>query len=407
MIYKEVSGSVINYLVSLILLGAISVNAQDKNTEILVLEGLENVKSFEHNGDYYLAYENNRYRFEVDALDYVLSNISINNNINNVSILIQNRGIGIVQVVFNNKDFKGYKEGIISYKDFIESILFSLSVDNLNQKFKEIPTINSSFYKVDIPVGVELDYFIGDFTNSIRQKVNLQPSFSTVLGAGTEIYGVYNMPYFNEMDDDNFNHIKIARLSQDIRFKNNQFLNLSLGYFSDSRFGIHAKYHRFIKEERLRLNIDFGLTRKGNFNEEFKVETNYLLLYPVMLTGLTYRWIKYNTDISFNYGVYHKQDLGYKLNYTRQMGLTYIGLFMSKTSFGETVGFHFQAPIGFKKHLKPKRLRIRSREYFNLEYVYDRGDEIAREYNTGNNLLSQMSEYYPSVLKSSLLLIKK
>lgn len=379
-----------------------SIYSQDQNIKTLFDEGFENIKTFNDSGHYYLAYENNRYRFEADALYYVLSNIEISDNFLLATILIQNRGIGIVKLSFSTSVFNDYKDGVISGEDFIDNVSFSLGVDKLNQDFNDVTPANPSFYKADISAGIELDYFIGDYTNSIRQKVNLQPTFSTILGKGTELLGMYNMPYFNEIDDDNFNNLKLARLSQDIRMKDNQFLNLSVGYFTDSRFGIHATYNKFINEERLKLNLDFGLTRRGNFNEDFTVQTNYVLLYPVMHGGLTYRWIKYNTDISFNYGVYHKQDLGYKLKYTRQMGLRYIGLFLTKTTFGETVGFHFQAPIGFKKHLKPKRFRIRTREYFNFVYTYDKGTEIANEYFTGDNLLTQMTEYYPSVLKSSL-----
>jgi hypothetical protein len=84
------------------------------------------------------------------------------------------------------------------------------------------------------------------------------------------------------------------------------------------------------------------------------------------------------------------------------MGLTYIGLFMNKTTFGETVGFQFQAPIGFKKHLKPKRVRVRTKEYFDFIYTYDDGPNIANDYYTGDNVISQLTEYYPSVLKSAL-----
>ena len=396
-----------NLLLIALLCQCIPAIAQDQNTEALVNEGLENVKAFKENTHYFLAYENNRYRFEADALHFVLEQLQIDDATAQVTIMIQNRGIGIVKLSFSALVFSEFKKGLISGDQFINSINFSLDVDDLSQTFEEHTVTNSSFYKADVAVGVELDYFIGDFTNSIRQKVNVQPSFSTILGKGTELLGIYNMPYFNEIDDDNFNHLKIARLSQDLRLKDNQFLNLSVGYFSDNRFGIHGSYHKFINEERLRLNMDFGLTRRGNFDENFKVQTNYVLLYPVIQGGLTYRWIKYNTDISFNYGVYHKQDLGYKFKYTRQMGLTYIGLFMTKTSFGETVGFHFTAPIGFRKHLKPKRFRIRTREYFNFTYTYDKGTEISNEYFTGDNLLSQMSEYYPSVLKSSLIAIYK
>jgi len=397
---------ILNFLVSLFIYfssGLLSAQQDlDKLLNVLTSQGLENVKAITEGPQVFLAYENNRYRFEADALAFVLDAFEFPKGTQKATLLIQNRGIGIVKLSFLKTDFDAYKKGELSGEAFASLLNFSWDIEQVEQKFEKQPVSNSSFYKADFIVGVDLDYFIGDFTNSIRQKVNLQPSFSTILGKGTELLGIYNMPYFNEIDNDNFNHLRLARISQDLRFKDNQFLNLSVGYFTDSRFGFHAKYNKLLNQERLRLNIDFGLTRRGNFDENFQVQTNYVLLYPVIHGGLIYRWIKYNTDISFNYGIYHKQDLGYKLQYTRQMDLTYIGLFLTKTSFGETVGFHFQAPIGFKKHLKPNRLRVRSKEYFPFTYTYDKGTEIANEYYTGDNIISQLSEYYPSVLKSAL-----
>jgi len=374
----------------------------DNLLNVLTSQGLENVKAITEGPQVFLAYENNRYRFEADALAFVLDAFEFPKGTQKATMLIQNRGIGIVKLSFLKTDFDAYKKGELSGEAFASLLNFSWDVEQVEQKLEKQPVSNSSFYKADFIVGVDLDYFIGDFTNSIRQKVNLQPAFSTVLGKGTELLGIYNMPYFNEIDEDNYNNLRLGRISQDLRLKDNQFLNFSVGYFSSERFGFHARYNKLLFEERLRLGMDFGLTRFGFLKDDFKVNTNYLILYPLMTGGLTYRWIKYNTDISFRYGIFSKQDLGYKFAYTRQMGLTYIGLFLNKTSFGETVGFHFQAPIGFKKHLKPNRLRVRTKENFPFVYTYDGGAEIANEYYTGDNVISQLSEYYPSVLKSAL-----
>jgi hypothetical protein len=147
--------------------------------------------------------------------------------------------------------------------------------------------------------------------------------------------------------------------------------------------------------------MELGLTRKGYLDENFKVNTDYLVLNNTIKGGLTYRWIKYNTDLSFEYGIFYRQDLGYKISYQRQMGERYIGLFMKKTSFGDLVGFNFRVPIGERKHLKPNRIRFRSKEYFELDYNYS-GADVAEVFSIGDNVISQLTEYYPSVLKSAL-----
>ena len=381
----------------------IKATAQDKdvNLNLLFDNGFENLKSININTHYYLTYENNRYRFEGVALSKVLSSLQLKTTDEQVSILIQNKGIGISALHFSASNFAAFKLGDLSAEEFIESVIFTFDVDALTLIFEQLESYNPSFLKADFSVGIGLDYSLGDFTNSIRQKVNVQPQFSTIFGPGTAIIAQYNMPYFNEIDANNFNNLQLALLSQDMRFKKNQFLNLSLGYFTENQFGIYFAYNKFLYGERLRLNMDLGLTRRGYLDENFKVKTTYLQLNNTIKGGITYRWIKYNTDLAVQYGIYYPQDLGYKISYQRQMGERYIGLFMKKTTFGDMVGFNFRVPLGERKHLKPNRIRVRSKEYFDLEYNYS-GADVAEVFFTGDNLLTQMTEYYPSVLKSSL-----
>jgi len=377
-----------------------------KTAQKLVEDGFENVKVFSQIKHLYVSYENNRYRFEAVALSKVLELIELDDQTTNLTILIQNKGIGITAIRLEKLDLESFKSGMLSIQDLVESMTFTLSVDALNRQFEDIEVFNPSYLKVDISAGVTLDYFLGDFTNSIRQKVNVQPEFNTTLGQGIQLTARYNMPYFNEIDDDNFNNMNLVALSNDFRLRNNQFLNISMGYFTQQQFGFHSTYNRFLYEERLKLSVEMGLTRRGYLDEKFKPNTSYLVINNTLMGGLTYRWIKYNTDIALKYGTFYKQDLGYQVSYTRQMGERYIGLFMKKTTFGDLVGFNFRVPIGERKHLKPNRFRVRSKEFFELEYNYS-GKDVAESYSTGQNILSQMSEYYPSVLKSGLIATHK
>ena len=372
------------------------------NLDKLEAEGFENLAEFEQESHYFLTYENNRYRYEGDALAIVLELLEHSDNLTDISILIQNRGLPMTKVHFNLQSWLNFKSGAIEIEDWIQQAEFSIDVDRIANLFEDRKKINESFKKIDAVVGLGLNYILGNFDNSVRLKVNIQPELQSVLGPGVILSGRYNIPTFNDVDNED-PYLVMSRLTQDFRFKKNTFLNVNVGYFTNARFGIYSRMDRFLDGERLRLRVDFGITRMGRLNKDFKAESNIVNKYN-MTGGLIYRWNKYDTDLSFRYGTFLGTDLGYKARMTRQFNEVFVSLFLNKTNFGQMVGFDFRVPIGPKKHLKPKRIRIRTREHFDLIYNYvSDSNNIATEFFTGSNILNQFTEYYPEILRKSLI----
>jgi hypothetical protein len=89
------------YLLFLILFlnGITDIKAQN-NITILSDMGLENLAEIHELDHYYLSYENNRYRYEGDALIAVIEALIIPQEVKKVTLLIQNRGIGISSIEF-------------------------------------------------------------------------------------------------------------------------------------------------------------------------------------------------------------------------------------------------------------------------------------------------------------------
>lgn len=383
----------------LLIFGPICLWGQN-NLKKLEAEGLENLSEISTEKHYFLTYENNRYRFEGDALIRVLELLETPENIEKVSILIQNRGLPMSAVHFTRQSWIDFQNGKLTAQEWSQMADFSFEIDRLAKRFEAAKKTNESFKKIDAVVGVGLNYTLGNFDNSIRQKVNIQPELQTVFGPGAILSGRYNIPTFNELDQAEPNMI-LARMTQDFRFKNNNFVSVSAGYFTNDRFGVYSRLDRFIDGEHLRLRMDFGVTRMGYLNNDFVIENNNTNIYN-MSGGIIYRWNKYDTDFSFRYGTFLNTDLGYKARMTRQFKEVYVSLFLNKTTFGRIVGFDFRVPIGPKKHLKPKRLRIRTREQFELIYNYVSDTNVAREFFTGSSVLHQIREYYPEVLRKTL-----
>lgn len=377
-----------------------SLSAQN-NLRILEEIGFENLAEIQDGDHYYLSYENNRYRYEGDALIAVLEALELSVQTVKVSVLILNRGIGMTSVFFDALDLKELKRGELSADLFAEKSTFSFSVDALTAKFETLEKTNSSYLKVETIVGLNLDYALGNFDNSIRQKLNFQPELLSVIGKGAVVSGRYNFPTFNEIDQD-VQRLQMARLTQDIRWKDNVFLNLNFGFFSANRYGFSSRIDRYLGSERLKIRFDFGITRGLSLDENFQIKIQNNINTFNMAAGVNYRWNKYNTDISFRYGSYLLGDTGYKASLKRQFDEVFIGLFVNKTNYGQIAGFDFQIPLSFKRHMKNNGFRVRTKDFFYLDYNYRYDSALAAEYFQGSSVLSQIREYYPNVLREKV-----
>lgn len=388
------------FIMCLSILGTFNSNAQN-NLKTLEEIGFENLSEIQEEGHYYLSYENNRYRYEGDALIVVLENLKLSVQTVKVSILILNRGIGITSISFDAIDLVKLKNGELSSDIFTKKSTFSFSVDKLIAKFEALEKANSSYLKAETIVGLNLDYALGNFDNSIRQKLNFQPELFSVIGKGAVISGRYNIPTFNEIDQEN-QRLRMARITQDIRWKDNIFLNLNFGFFTPNRYGFSGRVDRYLGSERLKMRFDFGITRGLSLDENFKIQIENNINTFNMAGGIDYRWNRYNTDISIRYGSYLLGDTGYKASLKRQFDEVFIGLFVNKTTFGQIAGFDFQIPLSFKRHMKNNGFRVRAKDFFYLDYNYRYDSDLAAEYFQGSSILSQIQEYYPNVLREKV-----
>ena len=84
-------------LIFLLTINIPNIYSQNSLIEILKNEGLQNIQYHEDENDIYLSYENNRYRFEAEAMAFVLKALSNSFELTNkeVSILIKNKGIAM------------------------------------------------------------------------------------------------------------------------------------------------------------------------------------------------------------------------------------------------------------------------------------------------------------------------
>lgn len=393
-----------NILFIFALLTSFLVSSQENDLiKALHEDGFENLQSFTAAETLYLSYENNRYRFQGRGLAEVLKIASkeVSGLVKDLVVLIKYKDIPVTVVKTDLETLKKYIAGGVSYEEWASQASFSLSTDKVHAKFEGQETVNSSFYKADIPVGVNLEYALGDFTDGVKIDLNLTPELRTVLGKGLTASFEYHTRIANDLTKYNYSSPNVLKASQDIRLSGNKFLSVNFGFFTMQRFGLHARYLNYVLEEKLAFHMAFGLTQFAFLNEELVLEYNNFERY-LYNAGLTYRINAIDTDISAEYGKYLDFDIGYKVKVQRQFNEVFIGFFFSKTNAGENLGFNFQTPLFGNKYLKPNRIRVRPGDQFILNYNYSGTNGVGLEYNTGENFQDNLKEFYPQVLKKSL-----
>ena len=364
--------------------------------------GFENLQEIKTPEIYSLFYEDNIYRFPADGLFKVIQTISANES-NQFKIVILNKGIALVEMVFLNRHLKEFQDEKIT----IEEFLASSAIEFTDVKAGQDGVENPSYFKTDINMRFVVDYTLGNFDNPIRQRVNFQPMIDTDLSKGVNFQGFYNYP---EFDDLGYREpqVGLLRLSNDFKIDNTSFLNFNFGFFTFNRLGITANYLKFLYRDKLSMNVHSGLTRFGRLNKDlilyYDLNTDLRLDF---FADLTYRINRYDMDLTFRYGSYILGDVGYTAQIRRFLGQRFIGLFYKKTNYGTMVGFDFSLPLPIRKYGRKLPVRAKFYDRFYLPYNYRSDTEVGLLYYQGDNIISRMTDYFPEILKKGVLRASK
>ena len=193
-----------------------------QNIEKLATFGFENLQERYLNDTYILFYEDNLYRFPADGLYKVINLIEPNNKASEIKVVILNKGIEILEMVFKTEDLNSYKQNEIDF----ERLLSKSVIDFTDAKVDSNPVTNSSYFKTDLSLRFKIDYTLGNFDNPIRQRVNFQPFLSSDLSKGVNLEGYYNVPKFDELGNLE-PQVGMLRLSNDFKLNKSGFLNLN------------------------------------------------------------------------------------------------------------------------------------------------------------------------------------
>lgn len=86
----------------------------------------------------------------------------------------------------------------------------------------------------------------------------------------------------------------------------------------------------------------------------------------------------------------------------RQFREVDFGFFLLRSAAETNTGFYFSVPIFLRKHLAPRRVRIRTADYFSWEYFYKGFPESGTRYQTGNSLNDFMKRLHPDYVNNQI-----
>lgn len=405
----------VSFLFIVLIFGLCGARAQETSlVQSLAEQGFENVTSIQKGVDLYITYENNLYRFEAKGLALIIRKLAEYDldNYEHIHLLLRSQDIPMAIVMLSSSDLKAYMSGSIDRYDLAANMYFSIDVDKAETYFKDTQRENSSFYKIDVPVGLELDYLLGDFNDGIMTRAYINPRVLSTFGKGMDFEFKYQNIVQNDIPGKAISNPIIFKMNQSFRLNNNSFLSSSLGYLPQNKFGLHARFRNYLDQERFYVEFFYGISRLGYLDQNWNVVNNRNSD-AIWQAIFNYRWNKFDTDFNLTYGTFYAGDLGYKLQITRQFNEVYFNLFYAQTDIASTgsfgsiekaiIGFSLSVPFGQSKFMKPTRIRTRTEDQFNLLYRYSGFSFSGIDVIQGANIFFDIREFYPEVLRKGLM----
>lgn len=376
--------------------------------------GFENVASVRNGNDLYITYENNIFRFEAKGLAEIIT-ILLDfdfSSYERIHFLLRSQDIPMVMGSIPIAHLKAFQSGLINGYTLASNIKFSIEIDRMEELFKDAKRLNSSFYKIDLPIGLRLDYLLGDFQDGFQSRTYVNSRVLSTFGRGTEFEFDFVNIVQNDIPGRAISSPVTMKVTQSARFGQNTFLSASLGYFPQGKFGIYTRFRNYLDEERFYLELNFGVHRTGFLDQNWVIQNNRNsdALYQAILN---YRWNKYDTDFNLTYGTFASYDLGYKLQLQRQFNEIYINFFYARTdlksegSFQSVepaiIGFSLTVPFGQSKYMRPRRIRARTEEQFYLLYRYSGFSFSGIDFMHSEDIFSEIKQFYPEILRKGLI----
>lgn len=380
-------------------------NAQPDNklAEGLKSMGYENIRTMQSANTYYVAFENNVFRWTPSAIKAALNYISENiADSSEVKIVIVDNAIPQYTVEVNATRWKNFREGKISYSKMEKVLLVNREFTFSWEKLKNQPVLNPSVKKTDWVLFPTFAYENTRLSKIYEFQFNIAPVLEFSLWRGNLFTGQVIFPVHNELGyEGDFIRPGYITLSQNFRPLENWWSTLSVGNFSNSRYGIDFKLTHPFKNENWCFELNTGLTGSSHFYD------NRWTHGPLKtFTGnVAVSWYYDQFNLVFKGGItqYIYGDKGLVTSITRFFGETAVGFYAQTNEHNFNAGVSMTIPFPVKRRKHRNFINFAIPEH--LDFTYNAGTELFYgQYFRANPMLNQIKSIkFTSLIKENVL----
>lgn len=368
----------------------------------LSLLGFENVNVYSRQDMILVAFENNVYRCDVEAIAVALDTIvTYVEKQSEVSLYILDHGIPQIQIDIPAATWLQYRKGNILQSKMADEFCISYTIDKNFKLFAADQARNSNINKIDFVVYPQLALQNTSLNQIYETQFNLAPAIEVDMCKGMQFTGQVIFPIVNDLGPQG-DQIRpgFVSLAQNFRIGKRFFARAVAGHFNANRYGLDGSVFRPFFKNRVEVEANVGVTGASYFYEGDWIRSSVNQLSWFIKTR--YYHFQYNLQIAMRYGRFLNGDCGLRGDLTRHFDSVSIGFFAQYSRGRSNGGFHFAIPLMFKKRNRRRSLRVMPARYFDWEY--NAGTDFEKgHYETRPNENRIENNYNPTYVKSKLL----
>lgn len=383
---------------------AVPVFSDDENeitgrlTQQLVEDGFESVAVLQAGKELIVTYENRRYRDELGAAREVIAGIqAVAREALEVILIPQNRMIPLIAIRAAVNQQRLPANGELSEA----RLEVNLNFESYWSRIKTLPRANASTGKLDLVLHPQFNVAFASYNNPVATQFNVAPALQTSLWPGMAFFAQLIIPLQNELErEGDYIRPGLVTINQVLRLPREVFVSGSLGYFTQERYGLDLDVQKYFFNGRAAIGANFGYTGHASY---FKGVWSYSgINHQTMFLNSEMRIPRWDLALRASYGKFLYQDTGWRVDLMRQFREVDFGFFLLRSAAETNTGFYFSVPIFLRKHLAPRRVRIRTADYFSWEYFYKGFPESGTRYQTGNSLNDFMKRLHPDYVNNQI-----
>ena len=378
-------------------------------TESLKAIGMENIRCAQTPGVTTVSFENNVYRSTYTGVGKAIDACLGSKTKGDLQLVVLENRIPRLCINLPDTLTAAYRNGEISLTQVYQQMGITVDTDAAMKALKnagqeEVP----SAWKVDLVIYPDLFLENNTFDELYTSAINLNPAVEMALWKGGKMTAQVILPVATNLSGE-MKRIRpvIIALSQDVRFRHNIFGKMTVGNFTNNRYGAQLEIKYRTNNGRWELGGTAGstsfsaITREDGWYIGRKQRINASL-------NASYYEPRLNLQFDLKAGRYIYGDYGVRGDCTRHFGEYAIGLYALCTDGEINGGFHFAIPLPRKKWSRKGFFRVKPADYFAWAYGMVADGEyiekqLGKSYSTRPNENRSSNFYQPDYIRYFLI----